>query len=567
MKDLAIIYKLIPHKKKLKFLVLLILIFFSIFAELLGITLIIPTIASFVNQSSESFYLLNQKLFFFSVLSQLNFKNLMLIFLSVFFFKTLFITVVYYFSQSFIADVQKEITNLIFIKNLQKDYANFISQNSSDKTRNIIELTNSFIYQCLMPLVVLITEIGFVLLVCIFLFFIDPISLISVTFFILILLTLYFKIINKKLYSWGKVKQNFLSQRLKILREAIDGIILIKINNLSNFFLKHFKYSSNISIDLTKRLLFLNNVIKVFLELFTIIILVGLIFMLIDRGFSKIEILSILSLYAVCAFKLLPSANRIAVNLQSLKFGSPVLPIIEKELFENIKKKQILDIEIKFEEYLKFKNVNFSYVKDLNIFENLNIDINKNDFVGIVGESGSGKSTFINLLCGLLIPDKGQIFIDDFDLSKANLNLGNIIGYVPQKIFLLDDNIEANIALGVENYSTDRIKTLIKESNFAKFIDDLPNGINTVIGEDGNKLSVGQKQRLNILRALYNDPDVLIFDESTSALDKENENSFLNLINEFKGKKTIIFITHKKELLNSFDKIYEIKNKQFFKIK
>ena len=166
-----------------------------------------------------------------------------------------------------------------------------------------------------------------------------------------------------------------------------------------------------------------------------------------------------------------------------------------------------------------------------------------------------------------MIPDKGQIFIDDFDLSKANLNLGNIIGYVPQKIFLVDDNIEANIALGVENYSTDRIKTLIKESNFAKFIDDLPNGINTVIGEDGNKLSVGQKQRLNILRALYNDPDVLIFDESTSALDKENENSFLNLINEFKGKKTIIFITHKKELLNSFDKIYEIKNKQFLKIK
>ena len=102
---------------------------------------------------------------------------------------------------------------------------------------------------------------------------------------------------------------------------------------------------------------------------------------------------------------------------------------------------------------------------------------------------------------------------------------------------------------------------------YSFFIDDLPNGINTVIGEDGNKLSVGQKQRLNILRALYNDPDVLIFDESTSALDKENENSFLNLINEFKGKKTIIFITHKKELLNSFDKIYEIKNKQFLKIK
>jgi ABC-type bacteriocin/lantibiotic exporter with double-glycine peptidase domain len=141
------------------------------------------------------------------------------------------------------------------------------------------------------------------------------------------------------------------------------------------------------------------------------------------------------------------------------------------------------------------------------------------------------------------------------------------IGYVPQKIFLIDDTIKANIALGNENYSIKRINDIIMESNFAKFIEELPNGIDTKIGEDGNRLSIGQKQRLNILRALYNDPEILIFDESSSALDEKNEEIFLNLIMEFKSKKTVIFITHKSKLLKDFDKIYEIKNKQMTQVK
>jgi len=377
-----------------------------------------------------------------------------------------------------------------------------------------------------------------------------------------ILLMIYFKVINKKLFEWGRIKQNFLSDRLKILREAIDGIILIKINNLNNFFLKHFKYSSNISIDLTKRLLFLNNIIKVFLELFTILILIGLIFLLINRGFSKMEILSLLSLYAVCAFKLLPSANRITVNLQSIKFGAPVLPVLLNEIKSSSNEINKNCDEILFNHKIVFEDLHFKYQNSNKVFENVNFELNKNDFVGIVGESGSGKSTLVNLLCGLLTPNKGRILVDDVDISKNYKSFRQIIGYVPQKIFLSDDTVRANIALGVENYSNERIEEIVKDSRFSEFINKLPKGLDTLIGEDGNKLSVGQKQRLNILRALYHDPKILIFDESTSALDKINELSFLNLISEFKGKKTVIFITHKKDLLDSFDKIYEIKEKK-----
>ena len=352
MSEYSLIYKLISKQNKKKFFLLLFLIFISIISELIGISLIIPMVASFIPDASSEFNLFYDKIFLLKFLKELTFKNLMLIFLSVFVIKALFLTFVNYFNQSFIANVQKEITNSIFQNSINKNYSIFISENSSDKTRNIIELTNSYVYQCLMPLVVLITELGFVICICIFLFIIDPLSLIIIISIMIILLVIYFKIVNRKLFEWGRIKQNFLSDRLKILREAIDGIILIKINNLNNFFLKHFKYSSNISIDLTKKLLFLNNVIKVFLELFTIFILVGLIFVLISRGFSKIEVFSLLSLYAICAFKILPSANRITVNLQSLKFGSPVLPILEKELFNSFEKKKFLKMRLIFKKNL-----------------------------------------------------------------------------------------------------------------------------------------------------------------------------------------------------------------------
>lgn len=568
MKEYILIYNLIPKEKKLHFFILLILIFISIFAELLSITLIIPTIINFTNEGNSSLTLFNDKILFFNILQKLDFKILLLIFLSIFFFKTIFLSFVNYFSQSFIADVQKNITNKIFINYLKKNYTSFVSEHSSDKTRNIIELTNSYIYQCLMPLVQVITEFSFIILISFFLFLIDPISLTLVVFFIFFLMIMYFKIIDKKLYEWGRLKQIFLSQRLKTLKEAIDGIMLIKISNLSNFFLNQFKYSSDISINLTKKLLFLNNAVKYFLELFTIIILIILIFFLINRGFSKLEILSLLSLYAICSFKLLPSANRITVNIQSMKFGISVLPVIKKELFQvHNKKEYLIDHQIKFENKLIFKNIFFSYDSNFSVFENLNLEIKKNDFIGILGESGSGKSTFINLFCGLLIPTKGEIFIDTVDITQNYFDMRKTIGYVPQKIFLIDDTIKANIALGNENYSIKRINDIIIESNFAKFIEELPNGIDTKIGEDGNRLSIGQKQRLNILRALYNDPQILIFDESSSALDEKNEEIFLNLIMEFKSKKTVIFITHKSKLLKNFDKIYEIKNKQMTQVK
>jgi ABC-type bacteriocin/lantibiotic exporter with double-glycine peptidase domain len=210
---------------------------------------------------------------------------------------------------------------------------------------------------------------------------------------------------------------------------------------------------------------------------------------------------------------------------------------------------------------IKFKNVNFFYKNrpKKNLID-INLDISRNDIVGIVGPSGSGKSTLINLLLGLLIPSSGSIEADNVGINSSIINWRSCIGYVPQSIFLLNESLKNNIAFGVpeENISASKLMQCISQSQLETFFSDLPNGLLTKLGERGTKISGGELQRIGIARALYFDPNILIFDESTSALDHETEQKLLDEIYNFKNNKTIIFITHRNSTLKYCNKIYKI---------
>lgn len=210
---------------------------------------------------------------------------------------------------------------------------------------------------------------------------------------------------------------------------------------------------------------------------------------------------------------------------------------------------------------IEFKNVNFFYKNRTkkNLID-INLDITRNDIVGIIGPSGSGKSTLINLLLGLLIPSSGSIEADNVSINSSIINWRSCIGYVPQSIFLLNESLRNNIAFGVpeENISTSKLMECISKSQLETFFSDLPSGLLTKLGERGTKISGGELQRIGIARALYFDPNILIFDESTSALDHETEQKLLDEIYNFKNNKTIIFITHRNSTLKYCNKIYKI---------
>jgi ABC-type bacteriocin/lantibiotic exporter with double-glycine peptidase domain len=280
-----------------------------------------------------------------------------------------------------------------------------------------------------------------------------------------------------------------------------------------------------------------------------------------------------LGMFMVAMFRLLPSYNRIINSINNIRFHYSSINFLSDK-FKNIPQDNAsysdnIYSTLKFEKYIILKNVFFCFNSSLNHqLKNINLIINKNTTICISGESGAGKTTLLNIICGLLIPTSGEIFIDNQPLKDVKKIFQKKIGYVAQKTFLSDESIIQNIIFGKDPNFFDHnlFNQCIKDSNLKDFIDRLPNGKNTIVGEMGSKLSGGQQQRIGIARALYKKPEILILDEATSALDDNAENEIINTINNLKNKVTIIIVSHQKKLLDCSDFRYIISKNTLIKI-
>jgi len=277
------------------------------------------------------------------------------------------------------------------------------------------------------------------------------------------------------------------------------------------------------------------------------------------------------ALYIAATYRIMPSFTNLVTNLQLLQYNVKSSNIIKEVLNlsnSNDKTNQVAYLKTKkeifeFNKIIQFKDVDFFYGKNNKDFhlKKVNLEINKNEHVGIIGDTGSGKSSIINLLLGILVPISGQIIIDHKFSIFNNLRLWKKnIGYVPQDIFLNNTSIIENVAYGIEKEKIDitKVKKAIQLSKLDKFVETINNTYNVEIGENGILISGGQKQRLAIARALYSEPKILILDEATSSLDKKTEIEIFEELNQLKSFKTLITVTHNSELKKYFDKIYKI---------
>jgi len=301
----------------------------------------------------------------------------------------------------------------------------------------------------------------------------------------------------------------------------------------------------------------------------SLILIITVFFYLYSLEIEFTSLITSIALFGAAAFRILPSLNRILQAFQDLSFNAPSINIINKEFKNNsivndqINEKKVH--KINFTDSININNLSFGYSNDTSkiILNNINLEIKKGDHIGIVGKSGQGKSTFVDLLLGLIKPINGQITIDGIALENINFN-GMLFGYVPQNIYLTDDSIINNIAFGEskKNINYNNLDDAINNAQLSDFIKNLENGLDTIVGERGVRISGGQLQRVGIARALYRNPDIIILDEATSSLDVETENQFMNSINNLIKNKTLITISHRFNTLKNCNKIYELKDQK-----
>lgn len=570
------IYFLIPKNLKNFFFLIIFFIFFGSLLEMIGIGLVFPIIA--VLNSEELFYSNLIKLginpdyvknFTLNINITL-FDFLILVFLFIFVLRTFFLVGVVRLQINFILKLYKELSTTIFKNYLTKDYDFFFSNNSAFLIRNISGETSIFSNYVVNGIITLISE-GLLLVVIVFLLLAVNFKTTSI---IIILLTttsyLIYFFFTKKILLTSKFRQELEGQKQKTL-QGFNNIKEIKISQLELFFYKNFEDLSNRLKNINETYLFLQQLPRYLIEFLLILILGSIIFF--TSNSINLNIVPLLALYAASAFRILPSFNRIIQNFNQINFGKSSINVLYETFSSkyknyNFKKKVYKKLNFK---NLEIKNLSFAYNENKKIFKQINLEINKGDFIGIVGPSGSGKSTLVNLICGLIEPNEGEIIINkNFNLKDIKYKFIRSIGYMSQNMNLFDDTIKNNICLNKfeinKNLKQKSYQMSLIKSQLNTFIKSLPNKDSTMVGENGINLSGGQKQRVGIARALIEDPEILIFDEPTSNLDKTTTGKIIQIIKNINKSKTIILITHDKEIVKYCNKIININPKGLIKI-
>ena len=563
-KNIIKIIKILDTNQKNFFKYLIFLMLIAMILETVGIASLIPLINIFSDGNLLSNY--NIEIYLKSLNIDIKDNiNIFIVFILFFFIlKNIFLVFFYYLDSKFIYKVRFDLGVTLFEKYLYRDYLFYVRNNSAKLKEKIIGQTSLF-GGALAGLSQIICEGLIIFGLLLFLFLIKP----QETFIILVtgvfLSSSFYLMLRSKVYKLGQKRILFNTSLIKSMTEGFDAIKDIMIFKSQKEFINNLKEDSQNLANVGYKMSFINRLPKIWFEITLIILLTVLIFIVGEKNEDYGSIIATVGIFLITSLRILPSASKILQAFQQIKFSESTLDSLEQDLKEkDLKelKKSSEENEFFFQNKIEFKQVNFNYDGSrTNILNDINFQINKNEFIGIIGETGSGKSTLIDLLTGLIKPVSGSIEVDGKSISMNQNSWIKKIGYVPQNVYLTDNTIEKNISFGYDkDFSNEEMEKAIKNAQLTKFIAGLKNGIKTKVGERAVKISGGERQRIGIARALYRNPDILLFDEATSALDIETENSFFNTLNSLKKKKTIIFITHRRNNLDFFNQVFLIKN-------
>lgn len=543
----------LDKNQKKKAVTLIVIMFFATISELFGLGLVILIINSF-------FEIENNFTLPFGIALSLNSMSLnflLSILIVIFTIKYLIFVLVSFLESSFMASINERLSYKMFQNFLHRDTSNLLKKNSAEYLRNFTEevrATNTF-YNSLLKIILDLTILTFFI---VFLLFYNPIVTISVILFFISLSLAYFFLIKDRIVKWSTTGLANKKKRIQFVNESFSAIKYIKMLSNEESFLKKFKYQNFSLSRIGLKMMFLQQFPKHTLEYILFLSIILLIF-LAHKQLSNDQIIQMLAVYSLASFRVVPIINKILSNTQNLRFTTPSFEKLFLELNCPIVEKQKNPIPFKFDKKLRVLIKRFNYKnKKKSLLKNIDLNINKNNKIGIIGPSGSGKSTLIDIICGFhkvfdgVVQSDGKLINTNLEGWQSN------IGYIPQNIVILNQSLKENILFGSNHkkFSDKLIFDILKKVNLESFLKKLPNGLNQLIKQDGINISGGEKQRIGIARALLNNPEIIILDEATSGLDTFTESKIIDTINKF--KKTIIIVSHRINTLKFCDKVYSI---------
>ena len=534
------------------------LIFIGTILETLSVGLMIPVLSVIASDEREI------SLFFLTIEPTFNKTQLIQLavglMLAVYVIKNVFLAISTWVQRGFLTRVTSRIAAQMLEVYIRQPYAFHLKKNSSSLIRNTQD-AQLLIAGGVEPMLTILTEGLVALALFSVLVAVEPLGTICVVGVLLGATFVFQKYFDQKLQRWGTLRQIQKGAIIQTIQQGLGAVKDVQVLGREEWFVNEHREHQALDANLLRRINTVQVIPRLWLEVMAIAGLVGLVVIMLATGKDIDRIIPTVGLFAATSFKVLPSINKLVNSRQALKVSRSTIETIHHDLGlpVSISSK---DHELNFRfEKVTVDHLEFKYEPaEKSVLSNVNLSVVAGEAVGFVGQSGSGKSTLIDIMLGLLSPQSGSVLINGQDISQLKSVWQKSIGYIPQTIFLMDDSLRRNIAIGIADNEIDEdaVKEALKSAQLEDFVTSLPEGLDTVVGERGVRLSGGQRQRIGIARALYHRPSVLVLDEATSSLDTETEHEVMKAVQALQGDKTVIIVAHRLSTVEYCDRLYRL---------